>query len=473
MTPPGRETDSSVKTSDLVADFGASAFDSAIQRPVNGLTQLTGKLIGHELPQLQLVDVPKGGSSSEVFARQAGAAVGMLVPFLGTRALVRGGLGSRLGTGYGGVAVEGGLTGLAMGTVFTPVESGQAFWRTRIANGLTDAGTFSALNVFGKAIGSAKAFSMTAETPLVSRMTKGALAGSLGSLPAGFVHAELNSITHARGPASASEILGDMTGFALFGGLLGGAGGARLNSRFLSRTESPAVEKPGIALEKAPAKTIETPARVSDTTIANLPKDGAKANGPVLPEGTRVYTTDEMLRIVEAREAAARGVVDKPAESILRTRREGYIDSGDEGKVFSNFDGSVTKVYHDKGRSMEDVRAMYQQLEAIGVRTPKILEIGKTPEGQPALRMEQIGDGDSLRFQLMMREIQGDALKELGRQYWGFADMIKKAGIRIDWNLKNMRFEDGKLYVLDPSFLKKEPLTDGLVELFGKGIPKP
>lgn len=51
--------------------------------------------------------------------------------------------------------------------------------------------------------------------------------------------------------------------------------------------------------------------------------------------------------------------------------------------------------------------------------------------------------------------------------------MIKKAGIRIDWNLKNMRFEDGKLYILDPSFLKKEPFTDGLVELFGKGIPKP
>jgi hypothetical protein len=473
MNPPGRETDSSVKTSDLVAEFGASAFDSAIQRPINGLTQLTGRLIGHELPQLQLVDVQKGGSHSEVFARQAGAAVGMLVPFLGTRALVRGGLGSRLGTGYGGVAAEGGLTGLAMGTVFTPVEKGQPFWQTRIANGLTDAGTFSVLNVFGKGIGSAKAFSMTAETPLISRMTKGALAGSISALPAGFAHAELNSITHGRGPASAAEIAGDMTGFALFGGLFGGAGGARFRSRFISGNELPAVEKPGMALEKTPVKLSETPARVSDTNVVNLPKDGPKAKAPVLSEGTRVYTTEEMLRVVEAREAAARGVVDKPAESILRTRKEGYIDAGDEGKVFSNFDGTVTKVYHDKGRSMEDVRAMYQQLEAIGVRTPQILEIGKTPEGQPAMRMEQIGDGDSLRFQLMMREIQGDALKELGRQYWGFADMIKKAGIRIDWNLKNMRFEDGKLYILDPSFLKKEPLTDGLVELFGKGIPKP
>jgi len=457
MTPPGRVADSSVTTSDLVADFGAAAFDSAIQRPINGLTQLTGKLVGHELPQLSLVEVPKGGTGSEVFAQQAGAAVGMLVPFLGTRALVRGALGSRLGAGYGGVALEGGLTGLGMGTVLTPVENGQPFWQTRLANGLTDAGTFSLLNVTGKGVGSMKAFGMTAETPLLSRVAKGALAGSISGLPAGFAHAELNSITHGRGPAGAAEIAGDMTGFALFGGLLGGVGGARSNSRFLPQREMPAAEKLGVAPEPATVK---------------VPKEVAKTDAPTLPEGTRVYTTEEMLRVVEAREAA-RGAAEKPAESILRTRREGYIDAGDEGKVYTNFDGSVTKVYHDNGRNMQDVRSMYEQLESIGIRTPKILEIGKTPEGQPALRMEQIGDGDSLRFQLMMNEIKGDALKELGRQYWGFAEMLKKAGVRIDWNLKNMRFEDGKLYILDPSFLKKEPISDGIIEMFGRGIPKP
>lgn len=467
MTPPGRVTDSSVNTSDLVADFGAAAFDSAIQRPVNGLSQLTGKLIGHELPQLSLVEVPKGGTGSEVFAQQAGSAVGMLVPFLGTRALVRGALGSRLGTGYGGVALEGGLTGLGMGTVLTPVENGQPFWQTRLANGLTDAGTFSLLNITGKGVGSIKAFGMTAETPLLSRFGKGALAGSISGLPAGFAHAELNSITHGRGPAGAAEIAGDMTGFALFGGLLGGVGGARSNSRFLPQREMPAAEKLGVAPQKA---TLAAP---EPADAVKLPKEGAKANAPVLTEGTRVYTTEEMLRVVEAREAAARGAVEKPAESILRTRREGYIDAGDEGKVYTNFDGSVTKVYHDKGRSMQDVRSMYEQLESIGIRTPKILEIGKTPEGQPALRMEQIGDGDSLRFQLMMNEIKGDALKELGRQYWGFAETLKKAGMRIDWNLKNMRFEDGKLYILDPSFLKKEPISDSITEMFGRGIPKP
>ncbi len=135
MTPPGRIADSSAKTPDLVAEFSAAAFDSAIQRPINGLTQLGGKLVGHELPQLHLVDVPKAESSSQVFAQQAGAAVGMLVPFLGTRALVTGAAGSRLGTGYGSMAVEGGATGFLMGSALTPVDRGQPFladseWQT-------------------------------------------------------------------------------------------------------------------------------------------------------------------------------------------------------------------------------------------------------------------------------------------------------------------------------------------------------
>ncbi|HNB23352.1 MAG TPA: hypothetical protein PKZ32_13060 [Candidatus Melainabacteria bacterium] len=473
MTPPGRVTDSSVKTSDLVADFGAAAFDSAIQKPINGLTQLTGKLTGHELPQLSLVETAKGTTGSEVFAQQAGSAVGMLVPFLGTRALVRSGLGGRLGTGYAAAAAEGGLTGLAMGTVLTPVENGQPFWQTRLANGLTDAGTFSVLNIAAKGVGSMKSLAVTGETSVLGRIGKGAVAGSLAGLPAGFAHAELNSITHGKGAAGAAEIAGDMTGFALFGGLLGGASGMRSNHRLLSAKDAPAAQKSGATAEIPVTKPPEPPVTVSEAGRVNAPREAVKADSPVLPEGTRVYTTEEMLRIVQARESAALRPTEKPAETVLRTRREGYIDGGDEGKVYTNYDGSVTKVYHDKGRSMEDGRAMYEQLQAIGIRTPKILEIGKTPEGQPALRMEQIGDGDSLRFQLMMREIQGDALKELGRQYWGFADTLKKAGIRIDWNLKNMRFEDGKLYILDPSFLKRENFTHELVEMFGKGIPKP
>jgi hypothetical protein len=36
--------------------------------------------------------------------------------------------------------------------------------------------------------------------------------------------------------------------------------------------------------------------------------------------------------------------------------------------------------------------------------------------------------------------------------------------VRIDWQLKNMRWQDGKLYVLDPSFMKRgETIGEGLL----------
>lgn len=462
MTPPGRIADSSASTTDLVADFGAAAFDSAIQRPINGLTQLGGKLIGHELPQLHLVDVPKAESSSQVFAQQAGAAVGMLVPFLGTRALVRGAAGSRLGTGYGSMALEGGTTGFLMGSVLTPVEKGEPFWQTRLANGLTDGGTFATLGVAAKGISSVKALGITAETPLLGRIGKGVLAGSVSGLPAGFAHAELHSLTRGKGFASGAEVAGDMAGFALFGGLLGGAGAARAQSQFLSKADVAAAEKP---------QAIPVTARAEHAPVQK----------PVLTEGTKVYTTEEMLRVVEAREAAAREAVTRevatretaikqPSEKILPVREQGRLGEGDEGIVYSNNDGSVTKVFHERGKSMEDVKAIYDKLNSIGIKTPKILEIGKTEEGLPALRMEQIGDGDPLRMQLIMREIQGADMVALRNQYYAYADALKEAGIRIDWQTKNMRFQDGQLYFLDPSFLKNEPMSDAMVNMFAGGI---
>ncbi|MBA3994219.1 MAG: hypothetical protein C0469_11890 [Cyanobacteria bacterium DS2.3.42] len=479
MTPPGKIADVSASKPDLVAEFGAAVFDSAIQRPINGLTQLGGKLVGHELPQLHIVDVPKAESIGQVFAQQAGAAVGMLVPFLGTRALVRGAAGSRLGTGYGSMALEGGTTGFLMGSVLTPVENGQPFWQTRLANGLTDGGTFAVLGVAAKGASSVKALGITAETPLLSRIGKGALAGSVSGLPAGFAHAELHSLTRGNGFASGAEVAGDMAGFALFGGLLGGVQGARAHSRFNPNADAAAGEKPAAVQTETPgAKGISVMKAGAEVQTTNAPvrNDLAPVPKPVLTEGTRVYTTEEMLRVVAAREAAvreaaARDSSAKPAsEKILPVRKQSRLGEGDEGIVYSNGDGSVTKVFHEKGKSMEDVKAIYDKLNSIGIKTPKILEIGKTEDGLPALRMEQIGDGDPLRMQLLMREIQGADMVALRNQYYAYADALKEAGIRIDWQTKNMRFQDGQLYFLDPSFLKKEPMSDAIVSMFAGSI---
>ncbi len=474
MTPPGRIADTSANTTDLVAEFSAAAFDSAIQRPINGLSQLGGKLIGHELPQLHLVDIAKPATSGEMFAQQAGAAVGMLVPYLGTRALVRGAAGSRLGTGYGAVALEGGATGFLMGSVLTPVENNQPFWVSRLANGFTDAGTFAVLNVAGKGISSTKALSITSETPLVGRITRGALGGAISGLPAGFAHAELHSITHGNGLASAPEVAGDMAGFAIFGGLLGGAVGARAPSRFRPLVEGEAKGKSPFATKVETAEV--KPNGGVDSKIASTP---SPIDATASPGGTGLIPVRQANIVEGKREARLSEPAERPGageagEKILKVKKSGYIDAGDEGSVYSNGDGSVTKVYKDAGRSMEAMKDIFDKLNSIGIKTPKILEYGKTEEGLPAMRMQQIGDGDPLRMQLIMREIQGADMASLRQQYYAYADALKEAGIRIDWNTKNMRFENGNLYILDPSFLKNEPMSDLTVNMFAGGIgPRP
>lgn len=462
MTPPGRIADTPAHEPSLVAEFGAAAFDSAIQRPINGLTQLVGKALQKDLPQLHIVDVSKANSGAETFAQQAGAAVGMLVPFLGTRALVKGGLGSRLGTGYGGAAIEGGITGFAMGSVLTPVENGQPFWQTRLANGITDAGTFSLFNVTGKAVSSVKALGITAETPLLSRIGKGATAGMLSAPLPGFAHAELHSFTHGKGPASGAEIAGDVAGFMLFGGIFGGVGGARARSRFNPEAEGKGQgeinQLSGVTLtppeQVAPVRETVVPAsRLGNADTVVLPKPAEVVDPKLAVDGTRKVETESPS-------------VTGTGEKILKVKKSGYVGEGDEGAVYSNGDGSVTKVYTDVTRSMEGIKSIFEKLNSIGIRTPKILEYGKTEDGRPAMRMEQIGDGDNLRMQLIMGEIQGADMASLNRQYYAYGDALDKAGIRIDWNLKNMRFQDGILYILDPSFLKNEPMHPSTLPMF-------
>lgn len=458
MPPSEQIAENSAHEPSLVAEFGAAAFDSAIQRPINGLTQLVGKAMHHDLPQLHIVDVPKPATKSEMFAQQAGAAVGMLVPYLATRALVRGAAGNRLGTGYGALALEGGATGFLMGSVLTPVDNNQPFWVSRLANGFTDAGTFAVLNVAGKGISSTKALSFTAQTPLVGRVTRGAMSGALSGLPAGFAHSELNSITHANGFASAPEVAGDMTGFVLFGGFLGGAVGAKAPSRF-----RPLIE--------GEAKGIKAGGGV-ESKIVSFPEpiDATASPGGTGLVPLRKANIVEAGREIRLSEPAERPGAGEAGEKILKVKKSGYIDAGDEGSVYSNGDGSVTKVYKDPSRSMEAVKAIYDQLNSIGIKTPKILEYGKTPEGQPALRMEQVGDGDNLRMQLITGEIQGADMLSLNRQYYAYGDALDKAGIRIDWNLKNMRWQDGVLYILDPSFLKNEPMHPTTLPRFASYI---
>jgi len=194
---------------------------------------------------------------------------------------------------------------------------------------------------------------------------------------------------------------------------------------------------------------------------AGLVKRGAAEAG-LMAAGTQAAKTagtDAAANMLE------KGAAKEAETSLLKVNKRAFLGGGDEGNVFSNGDGSVTKVFHSLERDVHAERAMYGELDQMGVKVPKILEVGKTAEGQPAMRIQQIGDGDNLQTQLLLGDVPRTEMPSLLSQYDGMAKTIQNNGVRVDWQLKNMRWQDGELYVLDPSYLKRDQaLSDVMIQ---------
>jgi hypothetical protein len=166
---------------------------------------------------------------------------------------------------------------------------------------------------------------------------------------------------------------------------------------------------------------------------------------------------------------ATRGVTaaEDAAAKILSVNKRALLGGETEGNVFSNGDGTVTKVFHNMNHDAAATKSMYTELEQLGVKVPKTFEVGKTAEGNPALRMQQVGDGDNLQIQLLTGQIPRSEMPSVLSQYDAMAQKINSANIRIDWSLKNMTWHDRELYMLDPSFLKRgETMHPSFVEMF-------
>lgn len=160
-------------------------------------------------------------------------------------------------------------------------------------------------------------------------------------------------------------------------------------------------------------------------------------------------------------------VADDAATKILSVNKRALLGGESEGNVFSNGDGTVTKVFHALDHDVAGTRAIYKELEGLGVKVPKIYEIGKTAEGNPALRMQQVGDGDNLQMQLFTGQIPRSEMPALLGQYDSMAATVQGANIRIDWSLKNMTWHERELYMLDPGFVKRGEMMDpAFVKMF-------
>ncbi len=165
------------------------------------------------------------------------------------------------------------------------------------------------------------------------------------------------------------------------------------------------------------------------------------------------------------------GTDSLPAANYNITRPASLLAKGEgEGDIYDNKNGTVTKIYYDKSVDATQKRAMYTRLESIGVTVPKIFDHGTTSDGQPALVIEKVGDGDNLKFQLISGELSAADKESIRQQYYAMGDTLQRNGISVDWNLGNMRYENGKLYLLDPSFIKEVPMSTSFVDMFGRSL---
>lgn len=204
----------------VLETFGKSLINSAIQNPINSLSQMGSEISGLKLPELHYFDPYVSSDGTAKFAQQAGNVVGMLVPFMVAHKAVGFGA-SKLNIEFTGSMLsrtgEQAATGALMGFALTPSDDG---FSGRLKNGLVDAGTFGVMGAASSKL--ASSFASTGELPLASRIMRSSLFGIGSGIPGGFTNAELNSIVHKGKLASGTELRDDIASFALLGAAFGG-----------------------------------------------------------------------------------------------------------------------------------------------------------------------------------------------------------------------------------------------------------
>jgi len=203
-----------------LADFGNSLLNSAVQNPLNSLSQIASAITGEKLPEMHYFDPAQATTGTAKFAEQAGNVIGMAVPFLISRKAV--GLAeAKMGIVASGtalsIAAEQAAIGGFMGLALTPSDQG---FVGRFKNGIVDAGTFGVMGAASAKLQSSFAF--TGELPLSSRIMKSSLIGLTSGAGGGLANAELNAVVN-KGEAVASfeDFRNDALSFAALGGIFG------------------------------------------------------------------------------------------------------------------------------------------------------------------------------------------------------------------------------------------------------------
>ncbi len=224
----------------IVSDFGQSLFHSAIESPVNGVTQLINDVTGTNMclsgdrrtniKPLTIVGAPSAPTSTaDSYAEKIGGAIGMVVPYF----LISKGVGKVVG-GLADTSLakslsmtpflesfvaRAGLSGAVYGGIFNPVARDEKnhSW-ARLRNAAVDGATFATLTGTSEALAKLGIFKPT--TSALSDTVKAIGTTVIAGVPAGVVSAEGQSLLGQGRFSTGSELKQSAIDFVTIGGAL-------------------------------------------------------------------------------------------------------------------------------------------------------------------------------------------------------------------------------------------------------------
>ncbi|HEY9713118.1 MAG TPA: hypothetical protein V6C72_06590, partial [Chroococcales cyanobacterium] len=377
-------SDSGPENSSIASDlkeFGESLFVSAVQNPVNGLSQLasavTEPITGEKLPELNLVHPDKPTTEGGRLSQQVGTALGLILPFMLARSAVgvtTEKFGLQASSSIGAAAAEQGATGALMGLALTPSDPNQNFWMSRLKSGAIDAGTFAAMGAAGAGLNSISSFGLQ-DASLARRVFTTAAVGAGSGLPGGFVNAELSSLLNGKGAASLGDVGNNMAGFAAFGGLMGGVGalrGGETGGGSASDSQIKAGEPAARATDSnlADNKRVEVPTRHAAEVEADIARRFAPYTDEQLATGRQAVVSELSQMKASAENGQSMSVLEKLQRSNLSDAqkerilsamsavRENHVSFIEDGKLNPDQEKNWIHTQGEFGRVLDSAREM-------------------------------------------------------------------------------------------------------------------
>jgi len=214
----------------IACDFGQSLFHSAVESPINGVTQLVNEVTGTTIKPLEILGAPaQATSTADGYAQKIGGAIGMVVPYF----LLSKGVG-KAADGLAGTSLakslsmapflessvaRAGLSGALYGGVFNPVSPDEKTpaW-ARLRNATVDGATFATMTVTSEQL--AKLGIFKPGPSALANTVKDVGATMIAGVPAGFVSAEGQSLLGQGRWATGSELKQSALDFVTIGGAL-------------------------------------------------------------------------------------------------------------------------------------------------------------------------------------------------------------------------------------------------------------